>query len=270
VGARRRLGLVAASLSVAMLMLSACGGGGGAAGGSFEPAQPGVLTVATAFLPAPGFWEGRPPTSGVEAGLAAALVQRFGLDRVKVVQVKFAAIVNGKLGGADIALSQLTPTEERERSLDFTTPYVTAPPGVLARQGVEAIDAKGLRGLRWVVSRVSTLTPIVMDRIRPSEPISVEDRSQALAVLRSGRADALLLDLPVALGLAQADPTRFHVLGQLDGGEGLAAALPDGSDNLEIVDSAIRALEADGTVDRLVSRWLGESEEDVPLILTEE
>jgi ABC-type amino acid transport substrate-binding protein len=78
-----------------------------------------------------------------------------------------------------------------------------------------------------------------------------------------------MLDLPVALGLARADPTRFHVLGQLSGGEGLAAALPQGSSNDEIVDSTIRSLQADGTIDKLVSRWLGKSVQDVPLILTE-
>jgi polar amino acid transport system substrate-binding protein len=229
-----------------------------------------VLKVATAFLPAPGFWEGRPPTGGFEARLAAALAHKLGLQRVEVVQVPFAEIVGGKLGGADIALSQLTPTKERERSLDFTTPYLSAPPGVLARPGVKAADVHALQGLRWVVSRVSTLTPIVMDRIRPGRPpVVTEDRAQALKVLRAGRADALMLDLPVALGLARAEPARFHVLGQLDGTEGLAAALPDGSHNREIVDSAIRSLTADGTIDRLARRWLGPSQEHVRLILTE-
>jgi polar amino acid transport system substrate-binding protein len=230
-----------------------------------------VLTVATAFLPAPGFWEGRPPTSGgFEAGLAAALARHLGLQRVQVVQMPFAAIVRGKLGGADLALSQLTPTEERARWVDFTAPYLDAPPGILARKGVEASDVKGLRELGWVVSRLSTLTPIVRDRIRPSRaPVLVDDRSQALAVLRSGRADALMLDLPVALGLAR-NSTRFNVLGQLDGEEDLAAALPNDSPNREIVDSAIRALASDGTIDGLVSRWLGKSEEGVPLILTEQ
>jgi ABC-type amino acid transport substrate-binding protein len=60
------------------------------------------------------------------------------------------------------------------------------------------------------------------------------------------------------------------VLGQLDGEEELAAALPNGSSNREIVDSSIRALQADGTIDDLVSKWLGTSGEDVPLILTEQ
>lgn len=254
-----------------MLGASACAAEEGAAGSSFEPAKPNVLTVATAFLSAPGFWEGDPPTSGFEAELASELARELDLDRVELVQVSFAKIVHGELGGADLALSQLTPTKEREKSMDFTTPYLTAAPGVLVRRPVEAIDVLTLRGLRWVVSSVSTLTPIVMDRIRPTiTPIVVEDRSRALDELRAGRADAHLLDLPVALGLAHAEPARFRMLAQLSGGEGLAAALPNGSPNRDIVDSAIRSLQADGTIDRLVSRWLGESLEDVPLILTED
>jgi polar amino acid transport system substrate-binding protein len=261
---------LAALLAAAALTVTACGGSGSAAGSSFKPAKPGVLTVATAFLPAPGFWQGRPPTSGFEAGLAAALAHHLGLHRVDVVQVPFGQIIRGNLGGADIALSQLTPTKEREKSVDFTTAYLDSPPGVLARKGVDATDVKGLRELRWVVSSLSTLTPIVMDKIRPARPpVVVADRMQALDVLRSGRADALMLDLPVALGLAHSD-WRFQVLGQLDTDEDLAAALPKGSPNGEVVDSAIRALQADGTIDHLVSRWLGKSEEDVPLILTEQ
>jgi len=199
------------------------------------------------------------------------LAGRLGLDAVVVKQVPFAALAGGELGRADIALSQLTPTEKRERSLDFTAAYLTAPPGVLATAGAEASDVKGLRSLRWVVSRSSTLTPIVEREIRPiNAPIEVEDRTAALKVLRAGRADALLLDLPVALGLARGAAGRLRVLGQLPGEGDLAAALPDGSPNHEIVDSAIHRLQADGTIDSLVTKWLGEAEQDVPLIRTED
>src|SRR5262245_40623986 len=258
-----RIGVVLALV----LLCTACGGKETSGGADFVPVRPGVLTVATAFLPAPGFWQGDPPTTGgFEAGLARALAHRLGLSGVRVVQVPFAQIVAGHLGGADLALSQLTPTDERERVLDFSTSYLSAPPGVLARTGVEASDVATLRTLHWAVSRVSTLTPIVEDTIRPDGPVvETGDRTEALRVLRAGRADALLLDLPVALGLARDEPQRFHVLGQLSGGEGLlAAALPNDSHNDEIVDTAIRHLQADGTLDELVSRWLGTGEDDVP------
>ena len=257
-------------LLAACAALTACSTGDNNAGAKFEPATPGVLTVATAFLPAPGFWEGNPPTRGFEAQLALAIAKHLGLSKVAVKQVPFAQIVSGHLDGADIALSQITPTKDREKVLDFTSAYIDAPPGVLARQGVVAGDVNGLQGLHWVISRVSTLTPILMHDVRPNQaPAVTEDRTGALQVLRAGKADALLLDLPVALGLAQADPGRFHVLGQLSGSDALAAALPHDSHNDEIVDSAIRFLQADGTIDSLMSRWLGQSQDDVPLIRTE-
>jgi polar amino acid transport system substrate-binding protein len=264
------LALAVSLLLAAAAIAAGCSGEPTAAGSRFEPASPGVLTVATAFLPAPGFWEGRRATAGFEAQLAKALAGRLGLDRVRVIQVPFAQVVHGRLRGADLALSQVTPTAERDRFADFSTPYLTASPGVLALRDVQASDLHGLRGLRWVIARVSTLTPIVLHRIRPdSPPLVVGDRSDALQALRAGRADALLLDLPVALGLARSDPGVFHVLGQLNGGEGLAAVLPSGSSNLQIVDAAIRTLQADGTIGKLTSRWLGTSLQSVPLILTE-
>jgi polar amino acid transport system substrate-binding protein len=237
----------------------------GAAGSKFVSKKPGVLIVATSFLPAPGFWYGPGAKQGFEAGLALALAHKLGLDRVRVVQVPFAQVTTGQLGQADIGLSQVTPTAEREKTASFSTPYLTAAPGVLARDGVDAIDLNGLRGLSWVVGRVSTLTPIVTNVVRPTRPpIVVEDRASEIQVLSAGRADAMMLDLPVALGLARAN-TGFHVLGQLSGGESLTAVLPKGSPNLDIVDSSIRALTANGTISRLTSKWLG-SQEDVPLI----
>ncbi len=180
-----------------------------------------MLKVATAFLPAPGFWEGTPPTKGFEAALAADLATGLGLERVEVVQVPFAEIVSGKLGGADLALSQTTPTEERDKQVDFTTPYLVSPPGVLARLGVEARDVNGLQKLRWVISSAFDADA---DRPGPDRPhenaIVTVDRAQALDVLRAGRADALLLDLPVALASRREEPAIFHVLGQLSGQEG--------------------------------------------------
>jgi polar amino acid transport system substrate-binding protein len=264
---RTRLALAPAAIALA-LVFSGCAAQRGAAGAKFVPKQPGVLTVATSFIPAPGFWFGPHAKLGFEAGLARALAHKLGLRRVEVVQVPFAKVTTGRLDGADIGLSQVTPTSEREQTASFSTPYLTAPPGVLARSGVEADDLNGLRGLLWVVARISTLTPTVRNVVQPTKPpVVVEDRSKAIEVLRSGRADALLLDLPVALGLAHAEPGRFQVLGQLSGGESLAAVLPKDSPNLDIVDSSIRSLTADGTISRLASRWLGD-QADVPLILT--
>jgi ABC-type amino acid transport substrate-binding protein len=84
-----------------------------------------------------------------------------------------------------------------------------------------------------------------------------------------GHANAVLFDLPVAQGLARAQPRLYHVVGQLSGGEGLSVVLPHGSGNTEITDSAVRALLANNTIANLANRWLGGTGGNIPLIRTD-
>jgi polar amino acid transport system substrate-binding protein len=269
-GARLRV----ASL-IAVAALAACNSSGTGATGQFTPAHPGTLTVATAFFPAPGFWEGQPgaPTGGFEWNLARALARRFGLANVSVVTVPFGDLIAGHLHGADLALSELTPTAERSKVLDFSTPYLVAPPGVVVRPGTSTPDLAALRPLRWVTLKGSTLTSIVDNQVRPEHrALEVAGRPEALEAIDSGRAQAMLLDLPVGLALERAMPHRYEVSAQLAGSEGLAAAFPKGSANFNAVDSAVRAFSADGTIAKLSTKWLGANlsagDQSLPLIRT--
>jgi ABC-type amino acid transport substrate-binding protein len=232
--------------------------------------------VATAFFPAPGFWEGQPgaPTGGFEWDLALALAHRFGLAKVSIVTASFGDLISGHLHGADLALSELTPTTGRSKVLDFSTPYLVAPPGVIVRPGTSTPDLAALQRLRWVTLKGSTLTTIVDNEVRPEHrALEVPARPGALQAIDTGRAQAMLLDLPVGLALERAMPRQFEVSAQLAGSEGLAAALPKGSTNFNAVDSAIRGFLADGTVDRLSKRWIGAKlsagDESLPLIRTQ-
>ncbi|MFL6240207.1 MAG: ABC transporter substrate-binding protein [Actinomycetes bacterium] len=273
----RRPLLLTGLLLAGMGAVAACGSGARTgATGQFRSAHAGTLTVATAFFPAPGFWEGTPsvPTGGLEWDLAGTLAKRFHLTRVSVELVPFADLVAGRLHGADLALSELTPTAARRKVLDFTAPYLLAPPGVVVRPTTRTPDEAALRALRWVAVKGSTLTDIVNNQVRPSRPaLEVNGRPQALSAIRGDAADAMLLDLPVAVALAKAEPSTYKVTAQLAGTEGLAVALPRHSRNVNAIDTAIRALVADGTVDKLSARWLGvelsTGDSKLPLIRTE-
>jgi polar amino acid transport system substrate-binding protein len=265
------------AVAIAVGGVAACGSTAGTGStGSFRPVHSGTLTVATAFFPTPGFWEGRPeaPSGGFEWNLAQVLAKRFGLANVTVVPISFGDLIAGRLHGADLALSELTPTSERQKVLDFTTPYLVAPPGVVVRPGTSTPDLAALRSLRWVTLNGSTLTTVVANMVRPEHrPLAVDGRPQALEAIDTRMADAMLLDLPVALALDRSMPGRYKVSAQLEGSEGLAAAMPRGSNNLEAVDTAIRAFLADGTIDKLSARWLGAKlgtgDQSLPLIRTE-
>jgi polar amino acid transport system substrate-binding protein len=272
---RRPLGLLGAGLLA--LGLFGCGSGGGASG-SFSPRTPHTLTVATAQVPNPGFWTGTfaHPTGGFEYELARRLAARFGLDRVKVVEVPFDQLVRGDLGGADMALSDITITEAREQHLDFSTPYLKAPPAIVVRPGTKVSDVDAARHLRWAVQNETTLKEALETEIEPTTKTLVfEHQKEKLAALVDGRVDAVLLDLPVALAYARESPRKYAVVAQLPSEAELGAALPSGSENTEAVDSALRRLQSEGEIDRLAHYWLRADYEEggaegVPVLRTEE
>lgn len=243
--------------------------------GEFQPSEPGRLVVATEQVPAPGFWAGTvdEPDGGFEYELARAMADRFGLDEIEIRTVPFRDMIEGDLAGADIGLRQLTPTAERDRHLDFSIPYLSSPPAALVGAGTRVPDLKTARELSWAVAEGTTLVAILEEQISPEETVVTRNRRAALFLLRSGKVDAVLLDLPVALALADASDGELDVAAQFHGDEALAVALPQGSPNREAVNSAIRALTADRTIADLAGDWLGTSLQstsfsvpDVPLI----
>ena len=256
---RRCLALAALALAVAGLGGCSSGLGPADAQGTFTPLTAGTLTVATADIPTPGFWEGsfERPSGGFEAELAAALAERFEL-RLRVVEVPWQRILAGDLGAADIAISDVTATPERAKAVRFSHPYLPAPPAVLAQAGTEVPDVHTARELTWAVQDATTLADALEQTIRPdADPEILASEPAVVEALTAGDVEAALIDLPIALAYARESDGELEVAAQLGGDAHLAVVLPQSSDNGDAVDSAIRALTADGTIERLAEEWLG-------------
>jgi polar amino acid transport system substrate-binding protein len=272
VGRQRSIAAVACLITASLL--TGCGSISGSAG-TFAPAQPGVLTVATSAVPSAGFWEGTPthPTGGFEYELVREMAQRFGLGRVQLKIVHFHRLVRGHLSGADLGVDLITPTSEREEALEFSQPYLTTAPTVLVRSGTEVPDLKSAQELRWGAIQSTTFVETIEDSIVPESELVVYDGQQeVLAGLRSGKIEATLLDLPLAVATAEASKGELEAVAQLPDKEALAVALPKGSPNRQAVDSAIRAFTADGTIEDLLEEWVGaeaaNAESSIPLLHT--
>ncbi len=254
--------------------LGGCGSISGSAG-TFTPGRPGVLTVATSAVPSAGFWEGTPthPTGGFEYELAREMAKRFGLDRVQIKVVHFHRLVEGHLGGSDLGIDLITPTGEREQFLEFSTPYLKSAPTVVVHTGTEVPDLESAQELRWGAVRSTTFVEAIADSIVPEAPTRIFDgQRELLAALRSGRVEAALFDLPLAVAIANESEGTLEAVAQLPEHEALSVALPTGSSNRQAVDSAIRAFTADGTIEDLLSKWVGdeatEAESAIPLLHT--
>lgn len=265
-----------AALLAAGLLLCGCGTRTSSpAAGTFTPRTPGVLTVVTTEVPSEGFWRGTVdrPTGGFEYELARDLAQRFGLKSVRVRLEHFHRLVAGRLDGADLGLDLITPTDQRREKLDFSSPYLDASPTVVVRSGVGVPDLATAQALQWGAVQGTTLVGIINTLVAPDLPVrTFDNNAQLLAGLYAGKVDAILLDMPLAVVTANRSHGRLDAVAQLPAVENIAAALPKGSDNVQAVDSAMRAFMADGTIDNLLRTWIGSSaadaERSIPLLRT--
>jgi ABC-type amino acid transport substrate-binding protein len=137
-------------------------------------------------------------------------------------------------------------------------------------------DVNAARDLHWAVQHDTTLKVALEKSIEPTtETLVFEHQREVLLALEVGRANAVMLDLPVALAYARESPHKYEVAAQLPSEAVLGVALPSGSDNVEAVDSALRGLSSEGETDRLAHRWLDADieegkAEDIPVLRAEE
>lgn len=266
--------IVLAVASAGVLLVGCSTGSTNEAAGSFEPLQTDMLTVATTF-PSAGFWEGSSVddvTGGFEYDLALQMAGRFGLDGVDVVHVPFEDLVSGKASGFDLALAQISVTLRREDDVALSDTYLTTPVGVVGGVDVDDDDVDDLaaaRDLTWGVGRATTEVDVVEDRIRPDhEPRIYETTTEAVDAVASGRVDVVAADFIRAVAEVAARPGELALVAQVDDPQYYAALLPKGSDNLEAVNSAIRALRTDGALADLRDQLYASFDVDVDTIPT--
>jgi len=270
---RWRVSCPVVAVAVTVAAAAACADSSSIAGQDFTPRTAGQLTVATS-LPAPGFWDGAAVgerRGGFEGGIAQALADRFDL-RLVVIDVPFERIAAGDLGGADVALAQITITPARAELVEFSVPYYLDDAGAVVRAGEELTDLKTAKEQRWAVERGTVEAELLADVVRPdTDPVLVDDPVAAIDAVAGGRVDAALVDLSTALVLTKGR-TDVTTGGRFETDGEMAVALPRGADNVEVVDAALHALDADGTLHDLRARYLdpafAKDPADVPVIRT--
>jgi polar amino acid transport system substrate-binding protein len=226
-----------------------------------ETVVPGALSVRP-VLPAPGWWNGDSPETingGFEYCMAANMAYRAGLDRVIVVSRSFAQILTGQAKGFDIALSEITITDERKKAVNFTDPYFDSDMGVLVRTG-DKITAENIKTKRLGVKQGTTTHQFLEDHVKPTQPLKVYPEVAAMyAALAAGQVDAVVYDTPNVLARAKQSEGRFEVVGRYDTGERWGGLVNKDSPNMAVFNKLIQEMKDDGTFDRLAAQYLAPS-----------
>lgn len=223
------------------------------------PLKDGVLTVA-ASLPYPAGYRGN-TLEDVDGGymycLVAEIANRAGLSEVKLVNAPFEALVTAKSSNFDLAVWDIIVTPERESVVDFSTPYNTYQTGVLVRADSDVTEDSIKDSVVGVLagSRQQTL---VDEQLHPKEVRVFNSNDDLFNALLAKQLDVVLNDTATVMPRAAASDGKLEVIAQYEVGGDVAALFPKGSANLAPTDEILVDMREDGTLDKIMSRWLNE------------
>ena len=252
--------------------LSAC-----ASGAAPEYVTPGKLTIATGEPAYSPYVIDDDPASGegFESAIGYAVAEQLGFAAADVVWVRSTfdeAIAPGPKS-YDLNLQQISITDERKGSIDFSPPYYSAGQAVIAVEGSKAAKATSIADLRSLSIGAATGTTslkAIEQVIAPTTPAQVfNSNDDAKLALESGQVDALVVDVPTAFYITGVELDGGVIVGQLPDVEGetdqWGLALPKGSALTAAVTKAIETLRSNGTLASIAAKWLG-ADQGVPLL----
>ena len=206
--------------------------------------------------------------SGEFVGFEIDLVKEIGrrLDRdVEVVNIPFNGLFPAvQSGRIDIALSSITVTEKRLRSVAFAQPYYDSAQSltVLSRN-----PANGLEDMRDKVIGVDTgstgdmWTTANQSNYGFADIRRFEGLAPAMLDLQSGRIDGYISDIP-SLEYFIRDKDYFKVVERIPTGERYSMMFARGNPLAAEVNDVISTLKREGFVAALHEQWFGSAPEE--------
>ena len=226
----------------------------------------GTLTIATgqpAYYP----WviDDKPESGkGFESAVAYAVATKLGFanTEVKWVRTTFDGAIAPGAKDFDFNLQQYTITDDRKKAVDFSTPYYTTPQAIVAVKGGKLDGVTTIAALKdaKLGAGVGTTAIDIIKNTVGATPSVFNDNAAAVAALKNGQIDGVVVDLPTAFYLSGVEVENGIIAGQfpLSGaGDNFGLLLAKDSPLTACVSEAVDSLRKDGTLDTIASTWLG-------------
>lgn len=162
-------------------------------------------------------------------------------------------------GQVDMIFATYSITDSRKKSVDFAGPYYTAGQDLLVR--ADNTDIKGpddLNGKNLCSVTGSTSAKKVQGKFAKNVNLVKQNSySDCVVALNGGVVDAVTTDDIILAGLAatKANKGKLKVVGAPFTTERYGVGLPKGTDKCEAVNKAINEMVADGTWEKLVTKY---------------
>ncbi|MGO1499395.1 MAG: transporter substrate-binding domain-containing protein [Streptococcus thermophilus] len=201
--------------------------------------------------------DGKDTIAGADIELAKAIGDELGV-KVKFSEMSFdnvlASVQSGK---ADIAISGISATKERQKIFDFSDTYYDSETVLLVKKDATETYKKisDFSKKSIAVQKGSIQENIAKANLSDANVVSLAQPGEAINELKSGQVEGVVLEKAIAKGYVDqnSDLTMSDIALKSDSNDAYAVAMPKGSDDLKAkVNKIIAKLKKEGKIDSYV------------------
>lgn len=194
---------------------------------------------------------------GFDIALGEAIAKELGL-KPKFVDTDFASIIASlNAGKFDVAMSAMTITDDRKKSVNFSDPYFDAGLSMAVPMNSNKQTINDLNGAIIGV-QLGTTGDLYTSELKNIKEIKrYAHAPDAFLDMKNGKVDAVINDDVVNKPIIASDPTSFKVVGGLLTVEQYGIAVPKENEALLIkINAAIKKLKENGTYDQIYNQYI--------------
>ena len=220
----------------------------------------GVITIGTeGTWPPMTYHDEAGELTGFDVEVAKAIAEKLGV-KAEFVETDWDSLIAGLgVGRFDIIVNEVTPTEERKQTYDFSDPYTYVYDVVITKEDNNDISTmEDLKGKK--TSNTISSTHAQIAESYGAEVIAVDTFEASIEMVLQGRADATINGELVFNDYITQKPDSGLKIAAYNKEAISTAAIPvrKGQDRLrEAINKALEELKNDGTFNEISMRYFG-------------
>lgn len=198
---------------------------------------------------------------GYDVAVAQEVAKRIGIAKVVFVADTYKSFVEGlKTNKYDMVMNSLTPNPERRLQVDFSDPYGVEEFRIwVLEKNTDIHERADLAGKSIGVPTGTTNESWSRKHLTESEIRTYDNSGLVFNDLATGRTDVAISSYFSGVNYKKSLNIPIKAVGAPQTYQLSAAALPKGQDSLKVaVNKAIAGMIADGTLDTLTKKYIGD------------
>ena len=191
--------------------------------------------------------------------LIRAIAAKEGLD-LELVNVGFDSVMAGiSQCQYDMAVSSITITDERKKTILFSDPYYLAGQIVTVRKDDDSIKSKDDLVGKTIGGQIGTTGIIEAGKIPGAKVKTFDEVGFAFQDVINGQLDAVIADNPVAQGYVSKNKDKLKTAGPVFTDEYYGIAICKNNAYLvPKINAGLKSLKDEGFLDKLTQKWVGQ------------